>query len=148
VTQEPDREDDYFFGLDFIQKHGIRYNAWDMGVYAYPTGAHRLWAIRIERRDADRQLYDWSWTSTSGPHATAPDWDGEIAVKARDAADGRLSFDAYITENLGNKASTTVNRDEYRMWVDDTAVWFKARDFLGWEHALIESFLSVVPNEI
>ena len=148
MVPEVAEDDDYFFGLDFLEKHDIRYNAWDLGVYAYASGPKRLWAVRIERRDATRKMYDWAWTATTEPDAASPDWDDEIALKSRDAADGRLSFDAYITENLGNKASTSVNRNEYRMWVADTAMWFEARDFLGWDHDLIASFLSVIPNEI
>ncbi|SEF34434.1 hypothetical protein SAMN05421837_107387 [Amycolatopsis pretoriensis] len=148
MAPEPVEDDDYFFGLDFIEKHNIRYNAWDMGVYEYPHGPRRLWAARIERRDAAGKMYDWAWITTTKPDATAPDWDDEIALKVRDAADGRLSFDAYITENLGDDARTSLNRNEYRMWVDATATWFEARDFLGWDAALIKSFFTVVPNEI
>ena len=138
----------YFFGLDFLEKHNIRHNAWDIGVYEYASQPRRLWAVRIERRDATGRMYEWTWTSTTKPHASGPDWDDEIALKSRDAKDGQLSFDAYITENLGDKPSTSVNRSEYRMWIANTAVWFQARDFLGWDHELITSFLSVVPNEI
>lgn len=148
MAPETAEDDDYFFGLDFLEKHGIRYNAWDMGVYEYASGPKRLWAARIERRDAARKMYDWTWTTTTEPDATGPDWDDEIFLKVRDATDGRLSFDAYISENLGDKPKTSVNRNEYRMWVAGTAVWFEARDFLGWDHKLIASFLSVVPNEI
>jgi len=138
----------YYFGTDFLKEHDIRHEAWDLGLRGGTWGVKQCWALRIERRDDTGKTYDWTWTSATPPHVTEPDWDEEIALKARAANDGRLPFDTYITENLGDGPSTSVNRHEYRTWVDGIAVWFTAREFFGWDPGLISSFLSVTVNEI
>lgn len=141
-------DDGYYFGSDFLRHHDIRHQAWDLGTHQGRHGRARSWAIRLERRGEHGAAYVWTWTRTINASATAIDWDDAISEAVRDAEDGRLSFDAYVTENLCGTTSATVNRDEYRMWVAATAVWLDAREFLGWDDALLASFFSVVPNEI
>ena len=81
------------------------------------------------------------------PATRHPTGTGPFFLLARDAGDGRLSFDAYIDENLTRHDEDDIRRYEHQRWVRAEYLWHQVRDFLGRDPALITSLFAVVPPE-
>ncbi|MEA5367204.1 hypothetical protein VA596_47290 [Amycolatopsis sp., V23-08] len=136
-----------FLGLDFAARHQIRCSSWDLGTFRRGEHVRQEWAVRMQRQDHNRVSRSLTWVYESNPGETTPDWDWVIFLLARDAGDGRLSFDAYIDENLTRNDGDDIRRYEHQRWVRAEYLWHQVRDFLGRDPALIASLFAVVPPE-
>jgi hypothetical protein len=93
-------------GLDFAQRHRIGCYSWDLGTFQRGGHVRREWALRMHRRDENGEQRSMTWLHDLPGHAEL-DWDEAIFLLARDAGDGRLSFDAYIEDNLSHVTTRT-----------------------------------------
>lgn len=133
-------------GLDFAQRHRIGCYSWDLGTFQRGGDVRREWALRMHRRDPNGEQRSMTWLHDLPGHSEL-DWDEAIFLLARDAGDGRLSFDAYIEDNLSPRDDEDIPRHEYHDWVRAEHLWHQVRDFLGRDPVLIGSFFDILPPE-
>jgi hypothetical protein len=137
---------DEMLGLDFAQNYRIRCLSWHLGTFERHGHIRREWALRMQRQDGDGQQRSLTWLHDLPGHEDL-DWDWAIFLLARDAGDGRQSFDAYIEEHLSQRDDDDIPRHEHHDWVRAEHLWHQIRDFLGRDPALLTVFFDILPPE-
>lgn len=130
-------------GLSFLEKYKIKTTSFHLSTCRSGTIAHRSWTLWMERfTDGGRCAQKLScFAETVGGKEL--DWDNALCLLSRGAAWGQLSWDGYITRNLGAGEDIVVHPGDYEDWVGHKLLWLGVQRLLNWEVEAIADFLSI-----
>jgi hypothetical protein len=134
-------------GTDFTQQHRITCTAWNLGIVHSGPNLQQQWALRLHRVDGTGTAHALTWIHDWNTGEGPLDWGWAVFLIARDAHDGRLTWDSYRQENHLVDATTAETATERERWARCIPVWHDVRNFLADEEALLRAFFDIVPPE-
>jgi hypothetical protein len=136
-----------YLGSDFIQQHRITCTCWNLGTVHNGPELQQQWTLRMQRVDGCGGAHALTWIHDENTGKGPLDWDWVVFLVARDAHDGRLTWDGYRKENDLVGATAAETAAERERWARCVPVWHDVRDFLGDDETLLRAFFDIVPPE-
>ncbi len=132
------------YGTEFLTKHDIEFSSVDLCPEVGSSLYSKIWVIRFERVDANRQLRYFTWLYSQTFRSEELDWDETLWWLALTALRGTLSFDGYIYDQIGETSDLFVRPSDYADWIRSTHLWHEIREFLSWDDTLIAEFFHIL----
>lgn len=132
------------YGTEFLAKHNIESRNFDLCPEVGSSLYSKIWVIRLERTDTNRQLRYFTWLHTQTFRTDELDWDETLWWLALTALQGTLSFDGYVRDEIGETSDLFVRPSDYADWIHATHLWHQIREFLSWDDALIAEFFRIL----